>query len=255
VAVLTICKQLGWLIVSEGSTNDRLELAARLVGYANGTRYRVRGDFLFQGIRLIGMHVLEVGCGNGAWAIWAALHGADRVVGIEPQAAGSTENTLTEFRQTIETLKLSDKVVASNQYLHELPVEERPFDVIVMYNVINHLDEEAVVVLSSEVFAYERYVTLLKDLRLRMRSGGWAVVADCARTNFWLRLGLRSPFAPTIEWHKHQNPRTWIKVFKSAGFKSYDVRWSPLQPLPKLTANWLVQYLTMSNFVLRFRAV
>lgn len=240
--------------MSESPTADKLELAARLVGYANGTRYRVRGDFLFQGIPLIGMHVLEVGCGIGAWAIWAALHGADRVIGIEPEADGSTENTLTKLRQTIETLELDKNIVASNHYLHELPVQNRPFDVVVMYNVINHLDEKAVVMLHSEAFAYERYVTILQNLRLRMRSGGWAIVADCGRSNFWPRLGLRSPLAPTIEWHKHQNPRTWIDVFKSAGFESFDVRWSPLQPLVRLTANRLAQYLTLSHFVLRFRA-
>jgi len=27
--------------------------------------------------------VLDVGCGKGAWSMWAALHGAQRVVGIE----------------------------------------------------------------------------------------------------------------------------------------------------------------------------
>lgn len=233
---------------------DQLEFVARLVGYANGKRYRVRGDFLFNGIPLIGKHVLEIGCGTGAWAIWAALHGAGRVVGIEPQTAGSTANTLTKFRQTIKELNLDKKVLASNHYLHELPAQEQPFDVVVMYNVINHLDEEAVVTLSSDEFSYNRYVTLLEDLRLRMRSGGWVIVADCARSNLWVRLGLRSPLARNIEWHKHQDPQTWIAVFKATRFEYYDLRWSPLQPLPTLTANWLVQYLTLSHFVLRFRA-
>ena len=62
------------------------------------TRYRLRGNFLFERISLTNKHVLEVGCGTGAWAIWAALHGADRVVGIEPEAEGSSPNTLATFR-------------------------------------------------------------------------------------------------------------------------------------------------------------
>src|SRR5579862_744760 len=70
-----------------GSTdaNDLLERAARLVGYASAKRYRNRGSFLFQGIPLQTASVLEVGCGKGAWAIWAALNGAARSVGIDPE--------------------------------------------------------------------------------------------------------------------------------------------------------------------------
>jgi hypothetical protein len=75
--------------------------------------------------------------------------------------------------------------------------------VVIMFNVINHLDEDAVVVLHQDPVAFERYVTLLKNLHFRMRPGGWIVVADCARANFWPRLGLGSPFARSIEWHKH----------------------------------------------------
>ena len=243
------------LTVPKNLTADRLEPAARLVGYANASRYRVRGDFLFAGIPLTGAHVLEVGCGTGAWAIWAALHGADRVVGIEPEAQGSTANVLAMFKQTIELLGLSGKVLATDQYLHRLPLQKQQFDVVVMFNVINHLDEDAVVVLHQEPAAFERYVTILQNLRLRLRPKGWVVVADCARTNLWPRLGLASPFARSIEWHKHQNPHTWINVFEHAGFRHFDLRWSPLQPFPRLTAHWLVQYITCSLFVLRFRAV
>lgn len=235
-------------------TTNRLELAARLVGYASETRYRVRGDFLFQGIRLTGSNVLEVGCGTGAWAIWAALHGADRVVGIEPEVEGSSANTLATFKQTIERLGLSEKVVGTDLYLHQIPVQKRPFDVVVLFNVINHLDEEAVVALHRDPASYARYVTILRQLRSQMNRGGWVVVADCSRDNFWHRLGLPSPLARSIEWHKHQNPNTWMGVFEQAGFERVDLRWSPLQPFVKLTANWLVQYITSSHFVLRFRA-
>jgi SAM-dependent methyltransferase len=239
--------------MSKDQATDQLELAGRLVGYANGTRYRRRGDFLFQGIALAGTHVLDIGCGTGAWAIWAALHGADRVVGIEPEAQGSTTNTLATFQQTIETLGLGGKVVATNHYFHQLPLPKRPFDVVVIYNVINHLDEDAVVVLHRSLAAFEQYITLLQNLRLQMHPGSWIVVADCGRDNFWHRLGLRSPLAPSIEWHKHQNPHTWINVFERAGFRCFDLRWSPLQPFVRLTTNRLVQFFTCSHFVLRLR--
>lgn len=231
----------------------RLERAARLTGYANGARYRARAEFLFKGISLAGAHVLEVGCGSGAWAIWAALCGAQHVMGIEPEAHGSTSQALASFKRAIEELGLSGVVEATEHYLHQLPMPKRPFDIAVMYNVINHLDEEAVVDLHRDPAAFERYVAVLWDLRARMCPGGWVIVADCARDNFWPRLGLRSPFARPIEWQKHQNPPIWIDVFKCAGFKPFDLRWSFLQPFPRLTANRLVQYVTCSHFVLRLR--
>ena len=233
---------------------DRVEFAARQVGYAGGDRYRVRGEFLFSGIPLPGAHVLEVGCGTGAWSLWAALHGADRVVAIEPEADGSTADTLDIFRHTIGALGLGDKIVATEHYLHELPRQEQPFDVVVMYDVINHLDEEAVVRLHHDRAARDRYTSLFRDLRRRMQPGGWLIVADCARDNVWNQLGQKSPFARPIEWHKHQNPRVWIEILESAGFHHHVLGWSPLQPFPKLTANWLVQYLTCSHFVLRAQA-
>ena len=237
----------------EQRSNTKTDIAGLMVGYRSGHRYRVRGNFLFRGIDLRGAYVLEIGCGTGAWAIWTSLHGASKVVAIDPEAAGSSKNSFAEFQRNIETFGLQKQIQAIGCSLEDLPKQQRPFDVVVMYNVINHLDEDAVMVLHKEQAAFERYVTLLKNLRSHMRSGSWLVVADCARDNLWANLGLTSPFVPSIEWEKHQNPKTWIEVVEHAGFRTFDLRWSPLQPFPALTGNRLVEYLTCSHFALRFR--
>jgi SAM-dependent methyltransferase len=236
------------------TVQDQLEVAASLVGYRNGSRYRTRGEFLFNGVPLREKSVLEVGCGAGAWAIWAALHGAARVIGLEPEADGSRRHIRERLLENIETLGLQTKIVAVDGCLEELAETEAMFDVVVMFNVINHLDEAAVVVLDQDRKAFEKYVAVLKKLRAQMRAGGWIIVADCARRNFWNQIGLTSPLVPWIEWHKHQNPRTWVKVFAASGFRPFDLRWSPMQPLPRLTSNWLAQYVTCSDFVMRLRA-
>jgi len=234
--------------------NDQLERAARRVFYSNAARYKARGEFLFDGIPLAGAHVLEVGCGGGTWAIWAALNGAENVIGIDPEARGSSAGDFATFQQTIKLLGLTGKVTASDQFLEELPAQQEPFDVVIMYDVINHLDEAAVVVLDRDAAAYESYVNALQRLRSRMRAGAWLIVADCARDNFWVRLGLRSPFASNIAWQKHQNPEMWINVFKQSRFEYSDLRWSYFYPFRRFTSNWLTQYLTCSHFVLRLRA-
>jgi SAM-dependent methyltransferase len=238
----------------QGTVHDQLELAAPLVGYRNGSRYRTRGEFLFKGVPLREKNVLEVGCGPGTWAIWAALHGAARVIGLEPEADGSTLHVRERLRQNIGALGLGTKILVVDGCIQELEGSEALFDVVVMFNVINHLDEAAVVVLNQDRGAFDRYVTLLKKVRAQMRTGGWIIVADCARRNFWNQIGLRAPFVPWIEWHKHQNPPVWARVFGASGFRLFDLRWSPLQPFPRLTSNWLVQYVTCSDFVMRLRA-
>jgi SAM-dependent methyltransferase len=233
--------------------SETIENAARLVGYRNGARFRFRGNFVFDGVPLSDARVLEVGCGSGAWAIWAALNGASKVVGVEPEAEGSSDHSLERLRQNIQTLGLQTRVETHGCTLQELPSLGEGFDVIVLYNVINHLDEDSVIALHNDPAAKARYVELLRKLRLHVNPNGWVIVADCGRDNLWPRLGLNSPLARSIEWHKHQNPPTWINVFAQAGFEFFDLRWSPLQPLPLLTGNSWVQYLTCSHFVLRFR--
>ncbi len=241
--------------VNASSAPDQFELASRFAGYATSARYRMRGSFLFNGIPLAGAHVLDVGCGRGAWSLWAALHDAAKVVGIEPGADGSSVGSLEVLRRSIATLGIEERLEARSEYLNELPRPDVPYDVVIMHNVINHFDEEAVIVLDHNQQARKRYVSLLQDLRSRVHAGSWLIVADCARHNLWPRLGLTSPFVPSIEWNKHQDPDTWIGVFSEAGFRYADLRWSPLQPFPRITANWLVQYLTCSHFVLRFQSV
>lgn len=236
-------------------TNQKLETAARLLGYANAKRYWSRGTFLFQGISLQAASVLDVGCGIGSWAIWAAINGAAKSVGIEPEGDGSKHGTLGSFRQNIKLLELEGQVEAYSSTLQEFSPRDGKFDVVVMYNVINHLDEGAVRSLHKDERMAARYVDLLKGLRTKIRPGGTIIVADCARSNLWPHLGLRSPFAPWIEWEKHQDPSQWIRVFEGASFKITSRRWSPYYGIRRLSTNSVFHYLTSSHFTLQFVAV
>lgn len=233
---------------------DLLDRAARFVGYRNARRYEHRGRFLFEGINLSGARVLDVGCGSGAWAIWAVLHGASKAMGIEPEADGSTGGTFDSFRESIKRLGLDQQIEARAVTLQDLPRDVR-FDVAVLYNVINHLDEAAVVSLHANSEMMQRYLKILAGLRARISTGGFVIVADCARSNLWPTLGMRAPFARSIEWQKHQNPALWRHLFENAGFETSGCRWSPLYPLGKLTTNRFVHYITVSHFVLTLRAV
>jgi 2-polyprenyl-3-methyl-5-hydroxy-6-metoxy-1,4-benzoquinol methylase len=233
--------------------SDDLDLAARRVGYRNGRRYRARAGFVFDRLDLAGKRVLDVGCGPGTWSLWAGLNGAASVLGIEPEAEGSTAGVLDTFRGTVADLRLTERVEGRAAYLQEVTAAEGPFDVAVLYNVINHIDEDAVQRL-PDPGAAAAFTKELDHLATLMAPGGVVVVADVGRTNVWPRLGLTSPFAPTIEWAKHADPDVWTGLFRTSGFGLVDLRWSPHYPLGALTANRPVQYLTSSHFVLRFTA-
>lgn len=232
-------------------TPDQLSTAAASVGYASASRYVARANHLFKGIRLAGKDVLEVGCGAGAWALWAGLHHARKVVGLEPEADGLIAGTEGAFERNIRRLELSNIVESQRTKLQDFSATAE-FDVIMLNNTINHLDEAAVQMLGSDQQARLTYIAILEQIRSLTRQGGVVIIADCSRYNLWPNFSLKSPFCPTIEWEKHQSPRLWTELFEDAGFVLRDLRWAPCYPLGMLTANALFAYVTISEFVLRF---
>jgi SAM-dependent methyltransferase len=232
---------------------ERTALAARRCGYRSARRYAKRSGFLFDGVDLAGKSVLEVGCGRGAFALWAGLQGASRVLGIDPGAAGSAGEALGDFTATVNELGLGGVVSARKAFLHELARGDGPFDVAVLFNVINHLDEEATRKLPARA-AVDAFSPTLEHLRALMAPGGTVIVGDSGRGNLWPRIGLPNPISPTVEWDKHADPDAWRLVFAAAGLRELDRRWSPAYPLGRLSSNRAFQYATTSHFVMRFCA-
>lgn len=234
-------------------SGDRaIDHVARRIG-KGPRRYRARAQFLFEGIPLDGRRVLDVGCGPGTYALWAAIHDADYVLGIEPESDGSTGGALAQFRSIAGELDVHGTVRCESALLEDLDAPAEPFDVVLMYNVINHLDEDAVGRLHEDPAAVDRFTDRLAILPRLVRPGGTLIVADCGRRNFWGDRGLRSPVTPSIEWDKHQEPEVWVSVLERLGFELRDLRWSPWFPFGPLSSNRRVQYLTASHFVLRLR--
>ena len=80
---------------------NAIAYTAKVAGYASTERYCARADFLFRNVPLSHRHVLDVGCGKGAFTLWPVLQGADFALGIEPESSGSTHGSLQTLRQTI----------------------------------------------------------------------------------------------------------------------------------------------------------
>jgi SAM-dependent methyltransferase len=232
--------------------DENLERIAQRLGYRNFSRWRQHANFVFAGTKLADARVLDVGCGQGVFVIWAALSPAAYALGIEPEADGSDLHQHRELLPTIADELQLWNLEWRKLFLHQLSIDRNgAFDTVLLHNVINHLKEDAVPSLQYHDDAYRSYVQRLGILHDLVAPGGKVIVADAGRRNWWNRIGMRSPFAPSIEWQKHQQPEVWASLFGAAGFALEELRWSPV--LGRLPSNGSLQYFTDSHFVLRFR--
>jgi len=239
---------------TESEASRTLAQIAPRVGFSDPRRYESTSRFLFGDIPLQGTRVLDIGAGTGALSAWAAVRGASSVVALEPGRDGSTQGSAAVLESVIADFGLGDRIELRRETLEGLAGAGQ-FDLAILSGVINHLNEAAVVRLHEDRDAFDEYVVVLRLLRSLLRPGAFAIVTDVGRKSIWNTIGRQGPWTRDIEWHKHQQPHTWVEVFRSAGFELHDVRWSPLKWTGRLTGNRLAQYFTMSHFVLRFRAV
>jgi len=212
----------------------------------------------FRGLNLEGRSVLEIGAGEGLSCVWCVLHGADKVVALEPEASGSTKGMKRGFEKMAEATDLKGKVdylpIAFGDYLNKN--QSRSFDYILMQAVINHLDEEATKCLHLPEAEAERqqYRDTFKRMFDILKPNGVVVIYDVGRRNFWHDLKLKNPFSPTIEYDKHQQPKMWNELLCQAGFESIDTKWFTiykLRHLRLLLSYWLPTYFLNSAFILR----
>jgi len=201
-----------------------------------------------------GKCILEIGCGKGGFLIWCWANGAERCLGVEPETDGSTIGSAEIFQNSINRLKCNDRVEFFRGKFEDLPFNEySKFDIVLLYNVVNHFDEEACIVLNKDSTARNKYRDKFLFIAKFLRQNGKLILADCARNNLFRDLRLVNPFAPNIEWDKHQNPALWKEILSSAGFKAFQLRWYRLYPLRhfgNLFSNKYFAYITFSHFIL-----
>lgn len=212
---------------------------------------------LLEGIDFRGKAVLDIGGGVGLAATYALARGAESATLLEPEAAGSQNDQLNRARKMREELGLADRFAVESSTLQAFDGGDARFDVAILEASINHLDEDAVISLLESEASRERYRAIMTKLASLLRPGSIIVISDCARHNFFGDLGLRNPLVPSIDWPKHQQPRTWIKLLKTCGFSSPTVRWGIHNTLGslgrRLLGNAVAFYFLSSYFILTMR--
>lgn len=204
--------------------NNYLDIAVK-EGLSRSKRYLTFYlNFLFQNISFAGKSMLDIGGGSGLYSFFAAIRGVKHVICLEPETEGSTKGTLKKFKQLSASLSLSN-VSLQPVAFQEFDPGNQTFDIILLHYSINHLDEQACIKLQYDGDARKRYELIFQKLSKIAAPSAKLIITDCSRHNFFALLGIRNPFAPTIEWHKHQSPEFWSNMLSDHGFIDPKIRW------------------------------
>lgn len=205
---------------------------------------------LFKDIEFEGKSFLDIGGGTGLFTHYAAWRGASRAVCIEPEDDGSTSGASKTFANIAEALGVTDRVELNNQLFQDYAGD--PFDIVLMHNSINHLDEQACIDLLKSDQARKIFRELFVKLNSIVADQGDVITCDCGRRNFFNDIDLKNPVMAEIEWEKHQQPETWGQLLEEAGFIQKSIRWNTFNTLgrlgPPLFGYFLPSYFTLSHF-------
>lgn len=219
----------------------------------NKNKARYYHNFLFRDINLSESKVLDIGGGRGVLSLYAATMGAKRVICLEPESDGSTPGASNSFERIKIKLGLNNVFIESQTFQVYQPGNTK-FDVIVLHNSINHIDEDACVNLLEHENARKIYLEHFKKINLMSSSHAQLIICDCSRHNFFGIIGIKNPFVSSIEWHKHQTPETWVALLSEVGFYNPRVRWTSFSRLNKigwlLAGNKLISFFLKSHFCL-----
>ncbi|MBO9203060.1 MULTISPECIES: class I SAM-dependent methyltransferase [Niastella] len=234
--------------------NDFYDLMISRKMFSNKKNLQFKLDSLFKNVNLTNKNVLDVGGGSGLLSFYAAVKGAKKVVCLEPEFAGSTNGIIKKFYDLQKELPASLPVELNTHTLQDYFQEagSEMYDVVIMHNSINHLDEEAGINLLKSDACYKTYLAIFKNVFSIIKKGGVLIVTDCSCKNFFNDIGVKNILAPSIEWHKHQKPRTWIKLLKAVEFRNSKVKWLTPNRLGKIgifiLGNPFMAYMTASYF-------
>jgi SAM-dependent methyltransferase len=217
-------------------------------------RVQFEVDTIFGSVDFNGKNVLDIGGGTGLFSYYAACMGAEKVVCLEPEDHGGFVGMSTRFHRLGEMLSYQNVELQPVTFQEYDPGTDR-FDIIIMHDSINHLDEPACIKLLHDSAAKEAYHKIFRKIHDISNSGALLVACDCSRYNFFGLLKLRNPFAPSIDWNLHQAPDVWAKHLMGAGFAQPQITWTSFNrlswPGKLLLGNKIMAYFFSSHFCLK----
>lgn len=208
---------------------------------------------LFPGIDFNGKSMLEIGCSNGRYCVWASVNGASPVIGLEPlgHGSGSSQNAQYYFMNFVKSLKLKNINILPER-IQDYECEDNYFDIVLMISSINHLDEESCINLKKSSGAKENYLSIFRKLNRIIKKGGELIVLESSNKNLFADLGFSvNPLNKKIAFKKHHEPEYWANLLSSCGFINAKISWlskSRYRYLGFPLRNKVMAYLLATNF-------
>jgi SAM-dependent methyltransferase len=226
-------------------------------GHRNPPAFAHMLSNMFRGIDFTDKRVLEIGSGRGLLAIYMAMRGA-RVLSMEPELVGATSGVIAQQEARVRALGLTNVEVLNADFNTWDPAGRR-FDVIVSNASINHLYASAHHA-EHHRETYDAYVRVAHRLRDMLAPAGSFVANDACRYAFFSALrefGIRRPWQwhrSGVDWRHHQNPGTWKKIFREAGFSSIELDYPApyrLRSLTPVVDTAIANFFLQGAFILR----
>jgi cyclopropane fatty-acyl-phospholipid synthase-like methyltransferase len=222
--------------------------------YPSKNNLSFKYDQIFGNIDFKGKNVLEIGGGHGVFCFYASIRGAKWVINLEPECAGCKSGYIEKFKLLKDALGVNNVEIVEKTFQDYNPLN-RKFDIILLYNSINHLDEEACIDLRTNSDSWDSYKDIFKKIYLLSNNDAMIIMGDCSNKNFFPLIGLKNPIYKKIEWFKHQSPNVWIELLKECGFGDPSISWTTFNSLGKLGkvlfGNKYISFFLVSHFVLR----
>lgn len=228
--------------------------AIQNISFASKGNLKFRLRNLFNGIDFAGKNFLEIGCGAGVYSFYVAIKGANKVVCLEPEAQGSKLGIIKKFKDFQNQLNINNISLLPTTF-QDYNANNIKYDIILLYNSINHLDENACIHLSEGNKFKEKYLEIFDKLYNISNKGAKLIICDCSRYNLFSLLKIKGPFTRDIEWFKHWSPNTWLVLLKEVGYVNPVVKWNSLKNLRTfgkiLFGNKIMSYFLNSHFCLK----
>ena len=219
--------------------------------YKNKNNLKRHLKYIFGSYEFSKKSILDIGGGMGLLSIYAALKGS-KATCLEPEASGSTNGIQKKFNLLSNNLKCKNNLNFIPCTFQDFNHKNNSFDLIVIANAINHLNENACMNLLKRKSSELEYDFIFQKMAKLLKTNGKLIITDCSSSNFFNDLRLKNPLMPSIEWHKHQSPEIWSQLLRQNGFLNPEVTWYSFNSLGKfgriLMNNKFINYMTLSHF-------
>jgi len=218
--------------------------------YKRSSRYL---KWAFKDVDFKGKRVLDIGGGNVIYSYYAKFMGAEYCLNLEPFGAGSGNIKILGDGNHDELI-----IDIEPMTIQEFGSDSK-YDVIILHDSINHLDEELYTQIHKDADSYKAYSNIIEKIHSLTSENGRVIVAGCSRINFLTTLGIRNLFAPVIDWHLHQLPPLLVTLFAENGLKMVKLRWSPFKRIGRFgqlisRIGFQISYFMQSPFNIVFKS-